>query len=43
MDQIEAVRFHHVDSPQGTAQIDGITMLELWKEVEKRKQLKGNN
>ena len=32
--QVKAIRFHHVGSPNGTAQIDGGTMFTLWKQVQ---------
>jgi hypothetical protein len=32
--QVKAIRFHHVGSPDGTAHIDGGTMLTLWKQVQ---------
>lgn len=35
-DQIEAVKFSHPDAPFGTEHVDGMTMLELWKKVERR-------
>ncbi len=38
--QIKVVRFHHVGSPSGTGQIDGATMLELWKQAENKKTAK---
>ncbi len=33
--QIEAVNFYHPDAPFGTGHVDGKTMLELWKEVQR--------
>ena len=35
--QIEAINFYHPDAPFGTGHVDGKTILELWKEVEKKK------
>jgi hypothetical protein len=35
--QVKAIRFHHVGSPDGTAHIDGVTMLTLWKQVQLQK------
>jgi hypothetical protein len=32
--QVKAIRFHHVGSPNGTAHLDGGTMLTLWKQVQ---------
>lgn len=37
--QIEAVIFDHSGCPHGNDHIEGTRMLELWKEVEKRKAL----
>jgi len=34
--QIKAVNFYHPDAPLGTGHVDGITMLELWKQVERK-------
>jgi hypothetical protein len=38
--EIEAVNFYHPDAPFGTGHVDGKTMLELWKKVEKKKASK---
>jgi hypothetical protein len=38
--QVKNIEFHHPGCPNGTAQIDGGTMLTLWKEVEKKKTMK---
>lgn len=34
--QIEAINFYHPEAPFGTGHVDGTTMLELWKQVEKK-------
>lgn len=36
--QIEAIKFCHRDAPFGTEHVDGMTVLELWKEVKKRQK-----
>jgi hypothetical protein len=35
--QIEAVNFYHPEAPFGTGHVDGTTLLELWKQVERGK------
>lgn len=35
--QIKAINFYHPGAPYGTSHVDGTTMLELWKQVEKKK------
>ena len=35
--QIEAVNFYHPETPFGTGHVDGTTMLELWKQVSRKK------
>ena len=37
LNQVKVIRFHHNGSPNGTAIIDGGSMLELWKQVDKKK------
>ena len=38
--QIKEIKFYHPDAPCGTGHVDGTTMLELWKIVDKRKTAK---